>query len=49
MPEVHRDAVPEHIAKGDQKKNARGNRQWELPALCALLETILPQKAVFNV
>jgi PAS domain S-box-containing protein len=25
-----------------------GNRQWDIPALRALLETILPQKAVFN-
>jgi PAS domain-containing protein len=25
-----------------------GNRQWNIPALRALLETILPQKAVFN-
>ena len=25
-----------------------GNRQWDIPGLRALLETILPQKAVFN-
>jgi len=25
-----------------------GNRQWDIPTLRALLETILPQKAVFN-
>ena len=25
-----------------------GNRQWDIPALRALLETILPQKALFN-
>jgi len=25
-----------------------GNRQWDIPALRTLLETILPQKAVFN-
>ena len=25
-----------------------GNRQWDIPALRILLETILPQKAVFN-
>ena len=25
-----------------------GNRQWDIPALRALLETILPQKAIFN-
>jgi PAS domain-containing protein len=25
-----------------------GNRQWDIPALRAFLETILPQKAVFN-